>query len=77
MTKSTLTSIVTYIATFNEIANTNLEAVFDLLLTAAVKNNVSQNELPQKLIIISDMEFDCCIYNSDDTNFNNAKNKYT
>ena len=67
---------LSYIATFNEIANTNLEAVFDLLLNAAVKNNVSQNELPQKLIIISDMEFDCCIYNSDDTNFNNAKNKY-
>ncbi|WP_172794633.1 DUF2828 family protein [Acetivibrio ethanolgignens] len=65
-----------YVASFNEIANTNLEAVFDLILKAAVNNNVSQKELPAKLIIISDMEFDCCIGNASVTNFENAKAKY-
>lgn len=65
-----------YISSFEEIANTDLEAVFDLILKAAVDNHVSQEELPAKLIIISDMEFDSCVENGDLTNFENAKSKY-
>lgn len=65
-----------YIASFNEIANTNLEAVFDLILDAAVSNKVPQNELPAKLYIISDMEFDACVSGAKLTNFENAKRKY-
>jgi hypothetical protein len=65
-----------YVATFNEIADTNLEAVFDLILNAAVKENVSADEMPAKLIIISDMEFNSCVMNASKTNFNNAKEKY-
>lgn len=65
-----------YITTFNEVADTNLEAVFDLILNAAVKNHVCQEELPAKLIIISDMEFNSCVQNASETNFNNAKKKY-
>ena len=65
-----------YITTFNEVADTNLEAVFDLILKTAVKNHVSQEELPAKLIIISDMEFNACVKNASETNFKNAKKKY-
>lgn len=65
-----------YITTFCEVANTNLEAVFDLILDAAVKNNVSREELPAKLIIISDMEFDRCVEDASVTNFKNAQMKY-
>lgn len=65
-----------YVASFNEVANTNLEAVFDLILNSAVKNNVSASELPAKLIIISDMEFDRCVSNACSTNFKNAKAKF-
>lgn len=65
-----------YVAGFNRVANTNLEAVFDLILSAAVKNNVSNDELPAKLIIISDMEFDSCVCNASETNFMNAKKKF-
>ncbi|MBR3564136.1 MAG: DUF2828 family protein [Clostridia bacterium] len=65
-----------YVASFNEIANTNLEAVFDLILNAAVKNNVPQNELPAKLIIISDMEFDSCVDHASVVNFKNTEKKY-
>ena len=65
-----------YITSFNEIADTNLEAVFDLVLDAAEKNNVPQMELPSKLIIISDMEFNACVRGADETNFNNAKRKF-
>ena len=65
-----------YVASFNEVANTNLEAVFDLILNSAVKNNVPASELPAKLIIISDMEFDRCVSNAGSTNFKNATAKF-
>lgn len=41
--------------------NTNIEAVFDLLLQTAIKNRVSQDKMPKTLYIFSDMEFDRCV----------------
>ena len=67
---------VTYCRTFNEVANTNIKAVFELILTTAVKHRLSQNELPNKLYIISDMEFDSCAENADVTNFEHAKKAF-
>ena len=54
----------------------NLEAVFDLILRAAVRNKVPQEELPSKLVIISDMEFDWCGDHASATNFENAKRRF-
>lgn len=45
---------------YTEVANTNIEAVFDLILYTAQKNNMTQEELPQNILILSDMEFDEC-----------------
>lgn len=45
---------------YNECSNTNIEAVFDLILKTAVNQHMDQSELPANILIISDMEFDMC-----------------
>jgi hypothetical protein len=40
--------------------NTNIEAVFDLLLDTAIQNHCRQEDLPKNIMIVSDMEFDSC-----------------
>lgn len=42
----------------NLVDNTNIEATFDLLLNTAIENHCTQDELPQNVLIVSDMEFD-------------------
>ena len=54
--------------------STNLQAVFDLILNRASQEGLSQAEMPTKLLIISDMEFDSAC--SDSTNFEVIKQKY-
>ena len=41
----------------DEVANTNLEAVFDLVLETATRNNLKQEDIPT-LVILSDMKVD-------------------
>ena len=71
-----IVSKVRYCEQFNEVADTNLEAVFELILAAAVKNKLAQDELPTKLYIISDMEFNRCVRKASLSNFENAKERF-
>lgn len=64
---------VKYCESYNEVANTNLTKVFELILDAAKKNHLREEELPKKLYIISDMEFDYCAKGASLTNFEYAK----
>ena len=41
--------------------STNVEAAFDLMMKTAIDNGCTQDEIPQNLIIISDMEFNFCV----------------
>ena len=43
---------------YRDCSNTNLEKVFDLLLMTAVNNKMSQDDLPKRVLVVSDMEFD-------------------
>lgn len=55
-----------YCSSFNEVANTDIEAVFKLILTTAINNKLPESEMPERLYIISDMEFDYCITGGND-----------
>lgn len=52
----------------DECANTNLEAVFNLILKTAIDNHSPQSDLPENILILSDMMFDdmCSAYESRD-----------
>lgn len=64
---------VRYCHNYDEVANTNIQKVFELILNAAKNNHLPQEELPKKLYIVSDMEFDCCTKDASLTNFEYAK----
>lgn len=67
---------VRYCMSFSEVANTDVQAVFELVLKAAVEKGAPQGDLPTTLYFISDMEFDRCAENTDVTNFQWAKAQF-
>lgn len=48
----------TEIMSRNECANTDLEKTFDLLIDTIVEHNLKEEDIPESVIIISDMQFD-------------------
>lgn len=41
--------------------STNLEGVFDMLLDTALKSKTAANDMPERIYIFSDMEFNSCV----------------
>ena len=56
--------------------NTDLRAVFESVLNAGIKNDVPDAEMPKKLIIVSDMQFDSCCRSNKRTNFEQIEKMY-
>lgn len=46
--------------------NTNIKAVFEVILESAVLYKIPVSEMPTKILILSDMEFDSCVTTSKD-----------
>jgi hypothetical protein len=59
-----------------EVANTNLNAAFDLVLKTAVQNKVPQAEMPETLVIFSDMQFDGAVDGKDESAIKMMERKY-
>lgn len=55
--------------------NTNLHAAFDKVLQAAVNGNVAASDMPNTMLIMSDMQFDACT-RFDDTAMQMIRRKY-
>jgi hypothetical protein len=55
--------------------NTNLNAALTLVLNTAVRGKVSQSDMPQTLVVFSDMQFDQCV-NHDDNALEMITRKY-
>ena len=62
----------------NEVADTNIEATFDLILQTAVNNHMAQEDMPQNVLIISDMEFNSAVgwHRPNETLFATIAKKY-
>ena len=56
--------------------NTDLMAVFKTVLDAGMSNDVDAEDMPQKLIIVSDMQFDRCCSSNKRTNFEQIQKLY-
>lgn len=59
-----------------EIANTDIDKVFELLLKTAEENKSEKDEMPSHLVIISDMEFDSGVLSKEGTNFTGWKTAF-
>ena len=57
--KKTLVDKINFVRKFDDCSNTDIEKVFRLILSTAVRNNMSQEDMPERILIVSDMEFDC------------------
>lgn len=55
--------------------NTNIEAVFNLILRTAKRGNCTQEEIPN-ILILSDMEFDGCVVGADEHTFKRIEDKF-
>lgn len=55
----------------NIVDNTNLEAAFELILKVGVDNQLTDEDMPKSLVIITDMEFDACVVD------NRCRNTYS
>jgi hypothetical protein len=56
---------------------TNIEAAFSEILKVATKNSVPQSEMPNVILILSDMQFDECISGGDSLSANSMiREKY-
>lgn len=58
--RGTLSEKIRQMSTSRWEMNTNLHAAFDRLLQVAVNGNAAPEDMPQMLLILSDMQFDSC-----------------
>ena len=56
--------------------NTDLEKAFNLILNTAISANAAQEDMPKRLIIISDMQFDSAMRSSRSTLFRGIEEKF-
>ena len=61
---------------YSDCSNTNIYATMRLVLDTAIKNNVKQEEMPEMILIISDMQFDGYLFNMSGSLFDDIKKQF-
>ena len=56
--KDSLADKLTHLHKCDDCSNTDIEAVFDLILETAIKSKATQEDMPKSVLIISDLEYD-------------------
>jgi hypothetical protein len=72
---STVTQKMNNISQASWEGSTNIQGVFNLILQTASESKIPERDMPKKIFIISDMEFNICS-NNKSTNYETIKNKY-
>lgn len=67
---------INYARKFDDCSNTNIEKTFDLILQTAINGKMEQKDMPNNILIISDMEFDCCSVDFNANLFKTIEQKY-
>lgn len=74
---NTLKQKLNVLRKYDDYSNTDIERTFDLILDTAVKNDLAQCELPSRILIISDMQFDGATQHSDNESvIESCRNKF-
>lgn len=58
-------------------SNTNIKAVFDLILRTAINSKMSQEDMPKNIVVISDLQFDGQAFNFTQPLFEAIAQEYT
>ena len=64
------------LSSYDDCSNTDIEKVFDLILDTAVKHNLTQEQMVNNILIISDMEFDIAVNDCSKSLFSEIRAKY-
>lgn len=75
--KHTLLAKLRKLSTEDECTNTSIGSVFSLILRTMKENNLPQEDMPQTILIVSDMEFDPISMNWSDKIFKVIKDKFS
>ena len=70
----TLKKKLNYVSKFNDCSNTDIGKVYDLILKVSKKGRVPKEEMIERILIISDMEFDACAEGA--STFEHYKSKF-
>lgn len=73
VTGSTIFEKFNNIIKYNEVANTNIEKVYKLILNVYSHKNFKSEDAIERIVIISDMQFDYATGNSKNSTFENFK----
>ena len=74
--KVTLCDKLNYLKNYDDISYTNIANVFELILDTAITNNMDKEDLPKRILIVSDMEFNGTGMNGNENVFNVYSTKF-